>query len=119
MRTFIRQQDWSPQLKKTPTVRTVGFTFVPARDGQFVPFGFPADGMDTEPRSAIELLPAHVSPDRADLERFVDLAESLSVLAFRRLLESVFSDPEFAWAFVTQPADRNCHHVFPGGLLKH
>lgn len=117
--TFIRRQDWSPQLRKTPTVRTVGFKFVPARDGELVPIGFPAEDMDEEHRSAIELLPAHVSPDPGDLERFLDLANSLSVLAFRQFLESVFSDPEFAWAFVTLPAGRTCHHVFTGGLLKH
>ena len=118
-RVFVRKNDWGSQLRRTPTVCTMAFTFVSGRHGELVPLGVPARGLEVDERSPFELLPVHACPDPADLDRLTVLADSLTRTAFRQFLEAVFSEQRFTWAFLTLPASQRCHHACRGGLLRH
>ncbi|MFV8836179.1 TraI domain-containing protein [Aquisalimonas sp. APHAB1-3] len=118
---FLRHAEWQPQTTGlTPQHEcNMAFTFQRGRHGNMVPLAVPAHGLAVPQRSPLELLPGHVTPDLNDLAHLLDLAKSLQTPGLRWFLESVFSNRDFAKAFVTMPAAKKCHHAVPGGLLSH
>lgn len=51
--------------------------------------------------------------------RFNQLLQSIKEPWIKKLLDSFFSDVEFARTFTRKPAAKSVHHVYLGGLLEH
>lgn len=118
VRAFAQKTEWQGILPGPRSMLECGIELRRDRYGQAQAVLRPTRETDN-PRSSIELLPGHVAPNVEDLERLVDLANSLCTPAYREFLENVFRDQSFTELFVTLPASKSCHHTDAGGLLAH
>lgn len=115
---FTCMDEWPMDAPAFDGQYALAFRFVHDRYGNLVPVVAPGLG-GLPSRSALELLPGHQAPDTQILERLVELADALQIESYREFLRDVFSDREFARAFVTLPGSKQCHHRESGGLLRH
>jgi 3'-5' exoribonuclease len=119
VRVYAFAEHWGGKLPQPPTESFLAIQFEFDRHFNMVPVALPMKSETMPARSSLELLPAHHAPRPDDLPRLVALGEGLSCEAYRDFLACVFSDPDFARAFLTLPAGHRCHHTEPGGLLRH
>ena len=116
---YSRTSDWPSVPGRKIEYRDVAFTLVPDRYECLQPVARPARDIVVPSRSPLELVPTEQIPRPNDLERLQWLLHNLQIPAYQAFADACFADAELTWLFATIPASRDCHHIEPGGLLRH
>lgn len=72
------------------------------------------------PYSMEEVYPLYQSAyDFCDLLEFFELTQQIQILSLKGFIKSLINQTDLMQKFVSLPASRSYHHIYPGGLLKH
>jgi len=80
---------------------------------------FAVQELDADGINAADFMPVSVRPLDEMEKEFDALLETLNDDDYKRLLKSIFSEPNTRQKFVRGPAATNLHHAWVGGLIEH
>jgi 3'-5' exoribonuclease len=80
---------------------------------------FAVQELDADGINAADFMPVSVRPLDEMEKEFDALLETLNDEDYKRLLKSIFAEPNVRQKFVRGPAATNLHHAWVGGLIEH